>query len=61
MMSDFQDVMKDLTPEERNALKKATVTDWIESTQELATDPNFWGEIVNSFIEGFIRGLNNHR
>jgi hypothetical protein len=48
----LQDALNDLTPKEQDLLSQATPQDWAEAGAELATDPEFWGEVVGAFLEG---------
>jgi hypothetical protein len=48
----LQDALNDLTPEEQDLLSQATSQDWAEAGDELVTDPEFWGEVAASFLEG---------
>jgi len=58
---DMQDVLNNLTAEERNLLKKATLKDWVTAISELVTERSFWEGILNSFLEGMNRGLEKNR
>ena len=57
----MQDVLNNLTAEERNLLKKATLKDWVTAISELVTERSFWEGILNSFLEGMNRGLEKNR
>ena len=54
---DLQDILNDLSPEDRALLAKATPADWAQATAELVTDPSFWGEMAAAFAQGLARGL----
>ena len=51
------DALNELTPDERAALAQGTAKDYAKAITELATDPNFWGDLGKAFLTGFIRGL----
>jgi hypothetical protein len=52
----------DLTPEEHRAIAEATPEQWAEAAADIATDGQFWqglvATMIQSFIEGFERGMN---
>ena len=55
--SAFQQVIEDLTPEQRNELKNATDADWIKAIKEVTNDPAFWTTMLAAFVEGAVQGL----
>jgi hypothetical protein len=52
----------DLTPEEQRILAEATPQEVADALAEIAADGDFWkelgSEMLQSFTEGFLRGLN---
>ena len=57
--TEFQKIINDLTPEERQALKNATAPEWIKAIRDLINDPQFWQEIRIAFVEGVAEGISN--
>lgn len=47
----------DLTPEEQQAIANATPEDWAQAANDLARDPEFWGELGTAIVQGFFQGL----
>lgn len=58
---DLQDILNDLSPEDRAKLAKATPADWASAAAELVTDPGFWGEMGTAFLQGMARGFEKRR
>jgi len=56
-MDSMNEIMAELTPEERAALSKATPEDWAQAIAECATDPSFWATVAGAGINGFLEGL----
>lgn len=61
LLNAWDETVADLTPEERQALAKATPQDWIEAISETVTDPAFWSEMGTAFLNGMLRGLESRR
>lgn len=59
LQSDLNEVMSNLTPEEKEVLKNSTVQDWVDAISNLVKSPEFWAGIATAFAEGFIRGVDN--
>ena len=55
--STFQQIVEDLTPEQREELKSATDADWIKAIKEVTNDPTFWTTMLISFVDGVLQGL----
>lgn len=48
-------MLNELTKEEQDALKDATLKDWIEAIHELINEPQFWKDVAKSFFQGLTR------
>ena len=57
--TEFQKIINDLTPEERQALKDATAPEWIKAIRDLINDPQFWQDIRIAFVAGVVEGISN--
>jgi hypothetical protein len=57
LLNDWNQVMADLTPAEREALAAATPKDWFAAIAELIADPTFWQGLGIAFLEGIAKGL----
>ena len=57
LLHTWDEILAELTPEERATLAKSTSQDWIEAIGECAVDPTFWGKIGVSFLNGLTNGL----
>lgn len=61
LLNDWNQIMDDLTPAEREQLAAATPKDWIAAIAELIADPTFWQGMAAAFLQGMVRGLENRR
>jgi hypothetical protein len=57
LLNDWNQMMADLTPAEREQLAAATPADWFAAIAELVRDPKFWEGIGTAFLEGILKGL----
>jgi hypothetical protein len=57
--TEFQKIINDLTPEERQALKNATAPEWVKAIRDLINDPQFWQDIRIAFVAGVAEGISN--
>jgi hypothetical protein len=55
--STFQQIVEDLTPEQREELKNATDADWSKAIKEVINDPSFWRGMLIAFVDGVSQGL----
>ena len=53
----LNDALNELTPEEKEVMKKASLSDWITAITSCITDTGFWGEIMESLQKGFVEGM----
>ena len=53
----WADATAHLTPEEREAVSKATPEQWIKALVACVNDPEFWQRIGAAFIEGVAQGF----
>lgn len=60
LQSDWNEVISNLTAEEKEMLKNSTSQDWIQAISELITSREFWAGIAVAFVEGMIRGLDDY-
>jgi hypothetical protein len=60
LQSDLNEVISNLTAEEKEILKKSTLQDWIQAFSELVKSPDFWAGIGVAFIEGVIQGVDDY-
>lgn len=61
LLNEWNQIMADLTPAEREQLAATTPKDWITAIAELITDPGFWGKMGVAFLQGMVRGFENRR
>ena len=61
LANDWQQIIDDLTPEERQMLAAATPKDWADAIAELVTERSFWEGLGTAFLNGMARGLENRR
>jgi hypothetical protein len=59
LQSDWNEVVSNLTPEEKEMLKNSTPQDWIKAISELVQTRSFWVGIGIAFIEGMCVGFSN--
>ena len=57
LLQDWNQIISDLTPEERRMLAKSTPADWFAAIAELVRDPQFWQGLGVAFLEGIAKGL----
>lgn len=57
LLNDWNQIVNDLTPDERQLLASATSADWFGAIAELISDPKFWQGILNSSLEGVVKGV----
>ena len=57
LLNEWNRIVDDLTPAERQQLAQSTPADWFGAIAELVQDPKFWGDIGTSFLNGVARGL----
>ena len=60
LQSDLNEVISNLTAEEKEMLKNSTLQDWIQSISELITSREFWAGIAVAFAEGIIQGVDDY-
>ena len=60
LQSDWNEVISNLTSEEKEMLKNSTPQDWIQAIIELVKSPEFWGSIGVAFAEGVNQGIDNY-
>ena len=61
LLNEWNQIIDDLTPAERQMLAKSTPADWFGAIAELVQDPKFWGGIGAAFLDGMARGFDKHR
>jgi len=59
LQSDWNEVISNLTPEEKEMLKNSTAQDWMKAISELVQTRSFWVGIGIAFIEGVCQGLDD--
>jgi hypothetical protein len=57
LLQDWNQIISDLTPEERRMLAESTPADWFAAIAELIRDPGFWQGLGVAFLEGIAKGL----
>jgi hypothetical protein len=57
LLNDWNEIVADLTPEEREMLKASTPADWFGAIANLIRDPQFWQGLGVAFLEGIAQGL----
>ena len=57
LANDWQQIIDDLTPEQRQMLAKSTPKDWVDAIAELVTERSFWEGILQAFLQGIADGL----
>jgi hypothetical protein len=60
LLNEWNQIIDDLTPAERQMLAKSTPADWFGAIAELVQDPKFWGGIGTAFLEGIAKGVNDY-
>jgi hypothetical protein len=55
--SEFQKIIQDLTPEEKKLLKEENEPEWKKTIRNILNDKEFWGEMLQVCIAGFIQGM----
>ena len=60
LQSDWNEMVSNLTPEEKKMLMNSTPQDWIQAISDLVKTPSFWAGIGVAFAEGIIRGVNDY-
>ena len=55
--SEFQKIIQDLTPEEKKLLRGENEPEWKKSIRNFLNDKEFWGEMLQVCIAGFIQGM----
>lgn len=60
LQSDLNEVMSNLTAEEKEMLKNSTLQDWIQAISNLMKDREFWAGIAVAFAEGIIQGVDDY-
>ena len=53
----WADATAHLTPEEREAVSKATPEQWMAALAACVNDPEFWQKMGAAFIEGVAKGF----
>lgn len=53
----WSETISNLTPEEKEILKKITLQDCIQAIIELAKSPDFWMSIGAAFVTGIAQGF----
>lgn len=57
MKTQFQQILEDLTLEEKKALKDATAPEWQIAIRECVNDPEFWRDMFAAFVVGVAEGI----
>ena len=60
LQSDWNEVVSNLTSEEKEMLMNSTPQDWIQAIFELVKSPSFWAGIAVAFAEGIIQGVDDY-
>jgi hypothetical protein len=60
LLNDWNQIVADLTPEEREMLKASTPADWLGAIAELIRDTEFWKGLCVAFLDGIVKGLGNY-
>jgi hypothetical protein len=60
LQSDWNEMISNLTAEEKEVLKKTTLQDWIQTIIKLVKSPEFWGGIGVAFAEGINQGVDDY-
>ena len=55
--SEFQKIIQDLTPEENKLLREENEPEWKKTIRNILNDKEFWGEMLQVCIAGFIQGM----
>ena len=55
--SEFQKIIQDLTPEENKLLREDNEPEWKKTIRNILNDKEFWGEMLQVCIAGFIQGM----
>ena len=55
--SEFQKIIQDLTPEEKKLLREENEPEWKKTIRNILNDKEFWGEMLQVCIAGFIQGM----
>jgi hypothetical protein len=55
--SEFQKIIQDLTPEEKKLLRESNEPEWKKSIRNFLNDKEFWEEMLQVCIAGFIQGM----
>ena len=61
LLNEWNQIVDDLTPAERQMLAQAKPADWFGAIAELVQDPKFWAGIGTSFLNGMAGGFDKHR
>jgi hypothetical protein len=59
LLNEWNQIVDDLTPAERQMLAQSTPADWFGAIAELVKDPKFWAGIAAAFLNGMARGFEN--
>ena len=60
LQSDWNEMVSNLTPEEKKMLMNSTPQDWIQTISDLVKTRSFWAGIGVAFAEGIIRGVDDY-
>lgn len=55
--SEFQKIIQDLSPEEKKLLREENEPEWKKTIRNILNDKEFWGEMLQVCIAGFIQGM----
>jgi len=60
LLNEWNQIVNDLTPAERQQLAQATPADWFGAIAELVQDPKFWAGIGTAFLDGIAKGVDDY-